>query len=488
MSVLFVIENPKNWPLDLPGVQVVRAREYLTEPRFSERRRTRVFNLCRRYGYQSLGYYVSLLAEARGHRPLPSVATMQDLRLSPLVRLVSGDLEPVIQKSLRGLRSSTFAVSIYFGGNMARRYDRLSRALFNYFPAPLLRAYFERVEGRWRLDGVQVISGSEIPEGHRPFLIAQAQRYFDRPHRGGRARTYRFELAILVDPDEEHAPSNPLALRKFARAARSLGMNPTFIDRDDLGRLAEFDALFIRETTAVNHHTYRFARKARAEGIEVIDDPQSILRCSNKVYLAELFARHGVAHPRTLILHRDNADEGKRLLGFPCILKRPDGSFSRGITRATDETSYDRAMKALFEESDLVIAQEFVQSEFDWRVGVLDGRALYACRYYMAPGDWRIIGGTGAAREYGEVRTYAVEDVPPAVVALAERCTAPVGRGFYGVDLKERDGRFLVMEINDNPNLDAGFEDAVLGPEIYRRILRVFVERLERRGRSEGRE
>ena len=53
--------------------------------------------------------------------------------------------------------------------------------------------------------------------------------------------------------------------KKFvsAEAARvSLG------DRQGFGNLAEFDALFIRETTSVNHHTYRLQEepKLRAGG------------------------------------------------------------------------------------------------------------------------------------------------------------------------------------------------------------------------------
>ncbi len=53
--------------------------------------------------------------------------------------------------------------------------------------------------------------------------------------------------------------------------------------------------LFIRETTYVDHHSFRFSRRAEAEGLVVIDDPQSILRCTNKVFLAEAFARRGSA-------------------------------------------------------------------------------------------------------------------------------------------------------------------------------------------------
>ena len=73
-------------------------------------------------------------------------------------------------------------------------------------------------------------------------------------------------MAILRDAAEPNPPSDERALRKFIRAAESMGIDADLADRDDYGRLAEFDALFIRETTGVNHHTYRFARRAAAEG------------------------------------------------------------------------------------------------------------------------------------------------------------------------------------------------------------------------------
>jgi glutathione synthase/RimK-type ligase-like ATP-grasp enzyme len=484
VPAIVVIENPKNWDLDMPGIEVVAARDYLTDPRFSESRRVRVFNFCRRYGYQSLGYYVSLLAEARGHRPLPSVAAMQDLRLSPVIRIASEDLDDVLQKSLKGLKADTFSLSVYFGRNLARRYDSLSKALYNYFPVPFLRAEFERTD-RWRLERIQPIASSEIPQSHRPFVNAQARRHLDRPPpTDTHDRDWRYDLAILVNPTESHRPSNDRAIRHFLRAARSLGIAPTLIDKDDLGRLAEFDALFIRETTGVNHYTYRFARKAEAEGLEVMDDARSIVRCSNKVYLEEVFTRHRIPRPRTLILHEEGAADRAAALGFPVILKRPDSSFSRGVVKAMDRAELDRLLAELFEESDLVLAQEWIASEFDWRIGVLDGRALWACKYYMAPGHWQIETTDEDGRVYGEVETLPLEEVPTALVWLSERAAGLIGRGLYGLDVKQAGDRFLVMEINDNPNIDGGFEDRVLKDEIYLAVMRTFLERLERRGRG----
>ena len=114
-------------------------------------RQAKVFNLCRTYRHQTLGYYVSLLAGARGHRPLPSVATIQDLRQAPLLRILSEEFDDLVQKALRDLRSEAFELSIYFGHNTAKRYDRIAMALFNQFPAPLLRAAFVHKEDRWEL-------------------------------------------------------------------------------------------------------------------------------------------------------------------------------------------------------------------------------------------------------------------------------------------------------------------------------------------------
>jgi glutathione synthase/RimK-type ligase-like ATP-grasp enzyme len=290
-------------------------------------------------------------------------------------------------------------------------------------------------------------------------------------------------MAILLDPDADDRPSDDRAVARFVRAARSLGINATIIDRDDLGRLAEFDALFIRETTAVNHHTYRFARKAEAEGLVVIDDPASIVKCSNKVFLAEVFARHRIAHPQTLILGRDNADDAGWMLGFPVVLKRPDSSFSRGVVKAADERELQARLAEFFRDSDLVVAQEYIPSEFDWRIGVLDGRALWACKYFMARGHWQIARHGPGGREYGRVRSVPLEEAPTGCVRLAERAASLVGNGLYGVDVKEARGRFYVMEINDNPNLDGGVEDAALGDELYRAVMRVFLDRLENQGR-----
>jgi len=481
--ILIVVDNPKDWRLNIRGVSVVAARDYLTGPRFSEMRLAKVFNLCKSYAYQSLGYYVSLLAQARGHKPLPAISTIQDLKLSAMMRLATHELEETITSTLSKLRSNRFVLSIYFGRNMAQRYERLALGLFNQFPAPLLRAEFRRDDDEWVLKSLRPIEADEIPSDHVAFVIQAAEQYFSKPARRSRRAPARYDLAILRSEDEPTPPSDEKAIRKFTRAAEGMGMDVEIIGKDDYGRIAEFDALFVRDTTKVNHHTFRFARRAVAEGLVVIDDPESIIKCANKVYLAEMLRRQNIPSPETLIIDRNNCRSAPDALGLPLVLKQPDSSFSLGVKKVSSLAELEENLDALFKESALLIAQQYVPTGFDWRVGILDRQPLFVCRYFMARGHWQIYNHAKGAQGFGEADTWPIDAAPPEVVKTAIKAANLIGDGLYGVDVKEVNGRAMVIEINDNPNIDAGVEDHVLGDELYLRVMRSFLRRLESRGR-----
>jgi len=482
MPILIVVDNPDRWPLSIRGVDVVAARRYLTDPAFHRMPNTRVFNLCRSYSYQSLGYYVSLLAEARDQKPEPDTMTIQDMRSAALVRVITEDLDEIIRKTLRTVRPPTFELSIYFGRTLAKRDEILGRRLFGRFRCPLLRAKFVCRRNQWWLQSVRPIPASDVPEPHHETVVAAAEHYFAQRYHAGRfARPPRYNLAILHDPAEQAPPSNPPALRKFMRAAQRYGVGTELITRDDLGRLGEFDALFIRTTTYVNHYTYRFARRAVAEGMAVIDDPLSIARCTNKVYLAELLTLHRLATPRTVIVQRDNVDTVIDQLGLPLVLKQPDSSFSQGVVKVDNPDNCRHQIDALLDKSEAVIAQAFMPSPYDWRIGVLDGQPLYACKYYMARNHWQIMKWVpGKETRYGKTETLPIDEAPNQVVRAAVRAARLVGDGLYGVDLKLIDGKAYVIEVNDNPNIDSNHEDRVLGDKLYEHVIRSFVARIER--------
>jgi len=402
--------------------------------------------------------------------------------------VVSDDLEEMIQSGLKPLRSDRFELSVYFGRNLAKRYARLARELFNHFPIPFLRARFERdSNGVWELTGIRAVPASDVPDDHRPFVIEAAERFFRRsPGSATRRKDARFDMAILWSEGDPQAPSDAGAIRKFIRAADRVGIKAETIGPEDFGSLEMYDALFIRETTQIGHHTHRFSLRAAAAGLVVIDDPESIVRCTNKVYQTELFRRHGIPAPKTLVVHSGNRDAVAAEVGLPCVLKDPAGSFSEGTVKAETQEELTEALNRLLQESELVIAQEWTPTTFDWRVGVLGRRPLFASRYHMARGHWQIIhADADRGPRYGRVEAIPIDEVPKQVVDVALAATEPIGDGLYGVDLKALDdGRVVVTEVNDNPNVDSGCEDGVLGEALYDKIMEHFVQALEARARG----
>ena len=483
MKKIIVVNNPKNWKFHVSEVNIVSAKDYLTNTDYTKMRNVRVFNLCKDYSYQSKGYYVSLLAEARGHKVIPNVKSIRDFKAPAVVKNITDEIDDLIQRSLKKLTSTEFTLSIYFGQNVSPHYLELSQELYRLFQAPLLRAHFV-FKQKWFIQSIRPICVNEIPESHLEMVDEFAKDYFDKnrfasPHND----EYLYDLAILVNPEEKEPPSNAKAIQKFISAAEKTGFRVELITKKDYHRVGEFDALFIRETTNVNHHTYAFARRAQSEGIAVIDDPDSILRCSNKVYLQELMTVGKIPAPHTIIAHSENRHELSKEIGFPMILKAPDSSFSMGVVKVKDEKELQEQLDKMFEGSDLIIAQEFTPTDFDWRIGILDGRPFYACRYYMAKDHWQIYNWNSKNKDdvCGLYDCVPLDEVPHGIIKAALRVASLIGNGLYGVDLKEVNGKPMVIEVNDNPSIDDGVEDQLGGEKLYLTVMHSLRHRIEER-------
>jgi Glutathione synthase/Ribosomal protein S6 modification enzyme (glutaminyl transferase) len=132
------------------------------------------------------------------------------------------------------------------------------------------------------------------------------------------------------------------------------------------------------------------------------------------------------------------------------------------------------------------VAQEYVPTNFDWRVGICDRRALYVCRYHMARRHWQVIkrDDSGSTSSEGAVETLSVGEAPDDVVKMALKAANLIGDGLYGVDLKQVGQKCYVIEVNDNPNIDSGIEDIVLKDALYREIMGIFLKRIEIRKRG----
>lgn len=486
---IIVVDRKRDRVPALVDQNVVTAREYLSDAAFQARGLS-VVNLCHNYAYQSLGYYCSLLGEARGHRMIPAVDVLTDLSRKSIYSIHANHLAEGLQAALGTNQGKRVEILLVFGqpvdadakGNVSGVLADLGRRIFEAYPCPILKVVFKR-QGRWhlhrirpgRLGALDELATLKLADAMRGFLLKPKRRRLGPSHR-------RYDLAILFNPSDPLSPSDPTALKRFIRAGKPLGFSIDLIGRMDYPRLAEYDALFIRETTRVDHHTYRFSRKAEMEGLVVIDDPISIMRCTNKVYLAERLRSQRIPHPDTRIVHQHKVKALAETLTYPVVMKIPDGAFSLGVRKANNPDEFIALARSLFANSALILVQEYLYTEFDWRIGVLNRQPLFACQYYMSRNHWQIVEHQkGGKFSEGGFHTLALENVPNAVVSTALRAANLFGSGLYGVDLKVTTKGVYVIEVNDNPNIQAGIEDAHLKGALYTRILTEFARRIDAR-------
>ncbi|HWT29787.1 MAG TPA: RimK family protein [Propylenella sp.] len=480
-SWVLVADQPRDLVArDLPHV-IISSEDYVARPFMFAGARQKVLILARSYNYQTQGYYCALLAEARGHRVLPSVETMLDLRSRPHYEHSIPELEEAFNRDLRAQDiEPPKNMFVAFGHADRPGFERFSEVLFDWFRAPALMITFKGEE--WRsIRKIELRPLTRCSTEQRAFFTEMLKAYTGRKWRAPKQRSApRHSIAVLHDPNEAMPPTTRATLMHWAKLAAPLGVELEPITKKDFSRLAEFDALFIRETTSIRNHTYRFARRAVMERMPVIDDPISMIRCTNKVFLWERLTHAGLPVPETILIQEPaDMEHVADTLGFPVVVKIPDGSFSRGVRRADSMAELKAIVAEFFNETDILLAQRYVPTKFDWRVGVLAGQPLFVCQYAMAKKHWQILNhrGDGTAEE-GSSRTLPIDKVPPQVLDAGVRSASLIGDGLYGVDLKETSDGVYVIEINDNPNLEHGVEDAAGRSDVWNRLTRWFTTRL----------
>jgi glutathione synthase/RimK-type ligase-like ATP-grasp enzyme len=462
---------------------------HLSELKNERHARLRIINLCKSNSYLSIGYYCSLLAEARGHSVIPSVRTLNDLSQDDLTEIelsfLPASFTNKLLKNIPALsQGEVICFKSFFGQSYVNQYAELTRKVFQHFPCPIVEITlsFDKV---WQVQSIKTISPDMLTDVEDNSFSIALEDFCHKVWRKKRnEKSYRYDLAILVDPKEKLPSSDHKALKKFITAGKVLNIGCELITKDDYHRLSEYDALFIRTTTAIDHYSYRFAKKAEMEGLVVIDDPTSILRCTNKIYLADLFSSNNVKAPKTQLLFINDATNVEKLereFSYPMVLKIPDGAFSIGVEKVKNNSELIAALSRLFTRSSLLIAQEYLYTEFDWRIGILNGKPIFACRYYMVNNHWQIYQHSTNKVDSGSFETLPTFEAPKWVLESAIKATNPIGNGFYGVDVKEKDGIGYVIEVNDNPSIDSGVEDLYLGNELYQIIMSEFLTRMEKK-------
>lgn len=282
-------------------------------------------------------------------------------------------------------------------------------------------------------------------------------------------------LAVFTERYTIRSSVELTALTNFRMAAFELGHELDFLFRSELAFLPSYRGVLIRALTDPLNTSYVVARLAELHGIRVLDHAESIRICCDKVNMYARLQAAGVSMPITRFLDvkgltRAQADALFAELGEPLVLKAPNSSFSAYVDKVSTPDAFVEVGRRYLRRADRLVVQQYLPSQFDWRVITLAGELLAVARYEFAPTKWKAM-DRGDKGEWAEVVATPRDEAPAALTRLALDAAAAIGASLYGVDIKEVDGRFYVIEVNDNPTIEAGGEDRA-NPDIYSAIIR----------------
>ena len=196
---MIVVDRLSDLPAEVAGYPAMTARDYIMQPRATRRTVPKILNLSRSYGYQTLGYYCSLLAEARGHKVVPTVTTVLELTRRTLLRLcpdrAGGHAQPHHPPPGGPAHRLVPAPGLPGPGRRCRASPGFGRQLFDWFRCPILEV-FVKAGDSWRVRKLASVSITELGEAgkdaagrghHRRMSASPGSRRAPRRRHGSRS-------------------------------------------------------------------------------------------------------------------------------------------------------------------------------------------------------------------------------------------------------------------------------------------------------------
>lgn len=193
---------------DIENVIQVRAYNYIDNESNLYSRNFRVFNLCSNYHYQSIGYYVSLLALARNQVAFPSTGMIKDVQNKKVLQSIGEEIHDAIQSAFRHETVDKIMIKSYFGRALNGKYQGLVGQLNNLYHGPLMTFTFIK-RHQWTLNQMKLHSICHLTQEEKTKVKPWAMDYFSRRQfKKGSLKSYDYDMAVLIDPDEKTPPSD----------------------------------------------------------------------------------------------------------------------------------------------------------------------------------------------------------------------------------------------------------------------------------------
>jgi [lysine-biosynthesis-protein LysW]--L-2-aminoadipate ligase len=208
-------------------------------------------------------------------------------------------------------------------------------------------------------------------------------------------------------------------------------------------------------------------RGLRSRGITVLNGPEAILACHDKLVTALRLGRAGLPHPETAYLSAASSRRDVSRLRFPVVIKPRFGSRGEHVFRCGGPEELGALLGRLrklgwFRRQGALIQELVPPAGHDLRLLVAGGRVVGAVRRVAPPGEWRTNVSLGAVRRPVQPQ--------PGACGLAIAAARAAGADLAGVDLIPRpDGSFAVLEVNGAPEFTAAY--SLDGRDVFEAVL-----------------
>ena len=240
-DVIVVVSEPKDL-IEVPSA--ISADDYLAGRLDTTREKATVVNLCRSWRYLSKGYYVSLLADARGQSVIPNIETVESLasthavfrvmleggvptvdldevngrRRAPPENILAGDglsqqddpEVPLVREGIgentvyRPARAEELAEAVvYFGHCADSRFQRIGSLVYRLLPTPILKLRLILEEDAWKVFHVQKLKVQQLNAVQHAEMVKVLVDRTERLSPTPPPEEKRASIAILYDVHDQ---------------------------------------------------------------------------------------------------------------------------------------------------------------------------------------------------------------------------------------------------------------------------------------------
>jgi hypothetical protein len=205
-----IVTEIQNFLIDDRNTLLMNPDEFIKSLESSPKKflKTKIINLCKNYSYLSKGYYVSLLAEAKGLKCIPNITDIIKLNWKRNYELALPEINATLNKYFNESPQEPLirTYTSFFGRHENPNIEPLARVLFDLFRFPILSFEIEfSKNNQWRVNKIETVSINTLIDKRLEFFFEAIKQFTGSAWRtkGNNLKQEKYWIAILHDPNEK---------------------------------------------------------------------------------------------------------------------------------------------------------------------------------------------------------------------------------------------------------------------------------------------